>query len=416
MELRARLAAIPAAKGLNTSAERSRWGWSEAPRRDPLARLRRPQVPYAVTEEHLAIDDLGLAVVGRREPDPALLAQLGLRGDAPGRWRDILFLDTETSGLAGGAGTYVFLLGTIELGEGELTLRQHALFDLGAERVFVEAIAGFLERFRACASYNGKRFDLPLLKDRVALHFRATLSVDRAHLDLLHPARRWWRPRTGTARLRDLEDRVLVDPREDDLPGDQIPRTYFTFLATQDESLLRPIAAHNRRDLLALLRLADRMCRAVLDARRGRTPLDPHEALGMAVVFERHGEAEAARSCYEAAFHDGDAPARRRSALPYASALERAGDVGRALRTLELALALDDRPPATWRARVEARMRRLHRALLRRPPPPASQQHRDNARAGGGESGEPAHRGGAPRARRGAVPSLLPRPTGRPTG
>ncbi len=346
MLLRERLAAIPAARG-------------DGRGRDPLARLRRPQVPLVMSEEHLALDDLGLAVVGRDVPDHSLLAHLGLRGEPPARWQEILFLDTETSGLAGGAGTYVFLLGTVEVGDGELVLRQHALFDLGAERAFVESIAAFLERFRACASYNGKRFDLPLLKDRVALHFRATLSVDEAHLDLLHPARRWWRARTGSARLRDLEDHVLRDPREDDLPGDLIPRTYFSFLATGDESLLAPIAAHNRRDLLALIRLTDRMCSVVLEARRGRTPLDAHEAFAMAIVFERNGEGTPARQCYEAAFHDGDADLRRRAALPYARALEREGERPRAIDVLELALALGPDAPPSWRERVEARLRRL---------------------------------------------------------
>lgn len=348
MDLRERLGAIPAARGDGTG-------------RDPLARLRRPRVPFITSEEHLALDDLGLVTIGRGAPDAVLLEQLGLRGDPPARWQEILFLDTETSGLAGGAGTYVFLLGTLEIAEGELVLRQHALFDLGAERAFVEAIAGYLGGFRACASYNGKRFDLPLLKDRVALHFRATLSVDSAHLDLLHPARRWWRARVGSARLRDLEDHVLRDPREDDLPGDIIPRTYFSFLATGDESLLAPIAAHNRRDLLALVRLADRMCGVVRATRDGHTPIDAHEAFGMAAVFERHGEGSAARECYEAAFHDGDADLRRKAALPYARALERSGERTRAMEVLELALGLGGNAAATWRDAAESRLRRLSR-------------------------------------------------------
>ena len=323
-------------------------------------------MPFVTSEERVAIDDLGLTVIGRVPPDALLLEQLGLRGEPPGGWAEILFLDTETSGLAGGAGTYIFLLGTLEIAEGEIVLRQHALFDLGQERAYVKEIASYLGRFRACASYNGKRFDLPLLKDRVALHFRSTLSVDDAHLDLLHPARRWWRARTGSARLRDLEDRVLMDPRDDDLPGDEIPRTYFTFLATGDETLLSPIAAHNKRDLLALLRLADRMCRVVVAARHGRTPLDAYEAFAMAAVFERHGEARAAHECLEAAFHDGDATLRRRAALPYSRALEREGAQARAIAVIELALAFGDDSSRSWRRQAESRLRRLTRAANRR--------------------------------------------------
>lgn len=353
MQLRERLAGIPAARGDGRGI-------------DPLARLRRPQLPFVTSEEHLALDDLGLGVIGRTQPDPMLLEQLGLRGEAPTEWREILFLDTETSGLAGGAGTYVFLLGTLEIADGELVIRQHALFDLGRERAYVEEIASYLGRFRACASYNGMSFDLPLLKDRVALHFRASLCVDEGHLDLLHPARRWWRARTGSARLRDLEDRVLLDPREDDLPGDQIPRTYFNFLATGDESLLAPIASHNRRDLLALIRLADRMCSVVIAARAGRTPIDAYEAFAMAAVFERHGESRAAHECLEAAFHDGDAALRRRASLPYARTLEHLGERDRAIAVLELALSLGAEGSRSWRAQAESRLRRLLRAASRR--------------------------------------------------
>lgn len=349
MDLRERLASVSAARGPGR------------PGYDPLARFRQPAVPFVETEEHLALDDLGLRVVGRGPLDAVLLAQLGLRGEAPGRWQEIVFLDTETSGLAGGAGTYVFLLGTVEVGEGELVLRQHALFDLGAERSYVDAVRAHLGRFRACASYNGKRFDLPLLKDRVMLHFRATLDVDASHVDLLHPARRWWRERAGTARLARLEDVVLADPRTDDLPGELIPRTYFTFLSTRDPALLRPVAAHNRRDLLALVRLADRMALGVAAARAGRTPVDPGEALGMAAVFERAGEHETAASCYEAAFHDGTSAMRRRSAIPYARALERAGRGERAIAVLETALALEAGDVMSWRRQIEGRLRRLLR-------------------------------------------------------
>ena len=138
MQLRERLEAIPAARGDGRGF-------------DPLARLNRPHAAFVTSEEHLAIDDLGLAIIGRHAPDAMLLEQLGLRGDAPTSWGEILFLDTETSGLAGGAGTYVFLLGTLEIGEGELVVRQHALFDLGQERAYVEEIASYLGRFRACA-------------------------------------------------------------------------------------------------------------------------------------------------------------------------------------------------------------------------------------------------------------------------
>src|SRR5258706_10932223 len=119
-----------------------------------------PAVPFEVFEQRIAIDDLGLEIVGRGAPDPMLLAHLGLKGDAPSRWEDVLWLDTETTGLSGGTGTYVFLLGIAYFCDGELILRQHLLHDIGFERPFVETIQAEIESFRACASYNGKSFDL----------------------------------------------------------------------------------------------------------------------------------------------------------------------------------------------------------------------------------------------------------------
>jgi len=99
-----------------------------------------PTTAFEVIEQRYATSDLGLEIVGHGAPDPLLLAHLGLKGDAPLRWEDVLWLDTETTGLAGGTGTYVFLLGIAYFCEGELILRQHLLHDIGHERAFVEAI------------------------------------------------------------------------------------------------------------------------------------------------------------------------------------------------------------------------------------------------------------------------------------
>ena len=159
-------------------------------------------MPFTVTEERYELADLGLEIVGRSDPDPLTLAHLGLRGEAPKRWEDILFLDTETTGLSGGTGTYVFMLGTARIRDGELVFRQHVLCDLAAERRFVAAIHEEMAAFRACASYNGKSFDLPILRTRVVLALRADLSVDESHLDLLHPARRLWKDRFGSTTSR----------------------------------------------------------------------------------------------------------------------------------------------------------------------------------------------------------------------
>lgn len=222
-----------------------------------------------------------------------------------------------------------------------------------------------LGRFLACASYNGKSFDLPLLRARFVLALRAELSVDASHLDLLHPARRMWRDRFGSTSLRQIEASVLDDQRTDDIPGALIPERYFGYLRGRDPALIEPILRHNARDVLSLVRVADRIAAAVIQARSGRAPDHAPAALAMARVFERQAEHEAAFCCYESAYVEGDLALRQRCALPFARALERRGESDRAISLLETLLELGLGTPR-WRLQAEARLRRLLRARWRR--------------------------------------------------
>jgi len=317
-------------------------------------------VPYEVREQRIAVDDLGLEIVGRGACDPLLLAHLGLKGEPPARWQDVLFLDTETTGLAGGTGTYVFLIGLAHLEEGELVLKQHLLRDLAAESAFVEHLKSELEPFRACASYNGKTFDIPLLRTRFVMAIRSELTVDESHLDLLHPARRLWKDRFGSTTLRQLEESVLDDGRVTDIPGSLIPDAYFHYLRKGEDAIIAPVLEHNARDVISLVRIADHVARAVLAARTGCAPAHAPAAFALARVFERTGELDAAHACFESAYYDGDNELRVRLALPYARALERRGEIVRVVRMLETLLELGLGSPR-WREQAEARIRRLTR-------------------------------------------------------
>jgi len=319
-----------------------------------------PSLPYEVREQRIALDDLALEVVGRGVCDALLLAHLGLKGDAPQAWTDILFLDTETTGLAGGTGTYVFLIGLAHLEEGELVLRQHLLRDIGAESAFVEHLKAELAPYRACASYNGKTFDIPLLRTRFVMAIRSELTVDESHLDLLHPARRLWKDRFGSTTLRQLEDSILDDGRVGDIPGSFIPDAYFHYLRRGEEAIIAPVLDHNARDVISLVRIADHVARAVLAARGGRAPSHAPAAFALARVFERTGELEPAFACYESAYYDSDNELRVRVALPYARHLERRGDSERVVQMLETLLALG-LGTGRWREQAEARVRRLSR-------------------------------------------------------
>ncbi|HEV8670664.1 MAG TPA: ribonuclease H-like domain-containing protein [Candidatus Limnocylindria bacterium] len=314
--------------------------------------------PFSVFEKRIALDDLGLEIVGRGACDALLLAHLGLKGESPARWQDVLWLDTETTGLAGGTGTYVFLLGIAHFTQGELVLRQHLLHDIGYERAFVETIQAEIEPFRACASYNGKSFDLPLLRTRWVMTLRSEITVDESHLDLLHPARRLWKDRFGSTGLKQLEESIFDEGRTTDIPGMLIPDAYFHYLRKRDPAIIAPVLEHNARDIVSLVRVADRVALAVKAARSGRAPDHAPAAYALARSFERTGELDAAFACYESAYFDGDNDLRVKLALAFARQLERRVEVERALRMMEMLLALG-LGSERWREQAESRVRRL---------------------------------------------------------
>ena len=373
-DLRARVAAIIEsdrirrhgevdASGAGTEGPRARWvpdpqGRGFARREGFGASAARADRPFEVFEKRIALDDLGLEIVGRGACDARLIAHLGLKGDAPAGWQDVLWLDTETTGLAGGTGTYVFLLGIAYFAEGELVLRQHLLHDIGFERAFVEALQVELEPFRACASYNGKSFDLPLLRTRWVMTLRSEITVDESHLDLLHPARRLWRDRYGSTGLKQLEESLFDEGRINDIPGSLIPDAYFHYLRKRDPAIIAPVLEHNARDIVSLVRIADRVAVAVRAARSGRAPDHAPAAYALARSFERTGELDAAFACYESAYYDGDNALRVKLALAFARELERRADVERALRMVETLLELG-LGSERWREQAESRVRRL---------------------------------------------------------
>jgi uncharacterized protein len=167
----------------------------------------------------------------------------------PTKWA---FLDTETTGLAGGTGTYAFLIGVGSIDESGFRLRQFFMRDYGEEASQLRRLAEYLEPFDVLVTYNGKAYDQPLLETRFRMA-RARHPFDRmTHLDLLFGARRLWKLRLESCRLVDLEHRILGVEREGDLPGELIPYVYFEFLRSQRAFQLVPIFHHNAIDILSL--------------------------------------------------------------------------------------------------------------------------------------------------------------------
>jgi hypothetical protein len=182
-------------------------------------------------------------------PDDLLGALSG--GETPAapvtRWA---FLDTETTGLAGGSGTYAFLIGVGRVTAEGFRVRQFFMRDYGEEPSLLWALAEHLSAFDVLVTYNGKTYDQPLLETRYRMARARPPFARMAHLDLLHGARRLWKLRLESCRLVDLENQILGVEREGDLPGEMIPYVYFEYLRSQQAWRVVPIFHHNAVDLL----------------------------------------------------------------------------------------------------------------------------------------------------------------------
>lgn len=240
-------------------------------------------------------DQPGLAAEVARAPDLA---------DTP--LSHLAFLDTETTGLVGGAGTLVFLVGVGRFIEDRFVLRQYFLRDPGEEAAMLEALREDLQAASGFVTFNGRSFDLPLLEMRYVMGLRDRWKLTSwPHLDLLHPARRLWRRELPNCRLSTLERQVLgVRRSEEDVPGAEIPGLYLDYLRTGETGPLQRVVYHNEVDVLSLVGLTTQVL-----GRHG--PSDPGslssaEALAIARWHDLAGRTAPAEAAYQAAL-EGDA-------------------------------------------------------------------------------------------------------------
>jgi uncharacterized protein YprB with RNaseH-like and TPR domain len=179
----------------------------------------------------------------------AALSEGAIAQSHPTRWA---FLDTETTGLAGGTGTYAFLIGVGSIDDAGFRVRQFFMRDYGEEPSLLASLAGYLARFDVLITYNGKAFDQPLLETRYRMVRARTPFARMEHLDLLFGARRLWKLRLESCRLVDLENQVLGVERHGDLPGEMIPYYYFEYLRMRQAFRLVPVFHHNAMDIVSL--------------------------------------------------------------------------------------------------------------------------------------------------------------------
>ncbi len=291
VSLRERLAGLSSARSSRSAAG--------SPPLSPVAAERKGGV--FVRERVFALDSRRwLAQLRTADPGGVrLISNLKFEISDVSSW---LLLDVETTGLAGGTGTYAFLVGLGRLAPEGFCVRQYFLRDLAAERELLEQLAAELGGGKLLATYNGKLFDAPLLDTRYRLARKPSPLEALPHLDLLYPARRLWKLRCGSARLLELERAVLGHEREDDVPGELIPRLYFDFLRDGRERRLEAVFRHNADDLLTLAALAARLL--LLTASPEREHEEGLELLGLARLFERADDPLRAASLYEQALRD----------------------------------------------------------------------------------------------------------------
>ena len=321
----------------------------------------------------------------------------------PAEW---LFLDTETTGIAGGTGTYAFLIGLAWWDAGGLQVEQFIMRDFAEEHSILHELAARVVERPVLVTFNGKTFDWPLLENRFTMTRAIRVPPIAAHLDLLHPARALWKFRLGSVRLVDLEREVL-DPcrlgwtRKDDVSSALIPQMYFDYLRGGPPGPLAGVVRHNQMDLRGLAALFCKMNRLLGNDLDQQAP--SLDLFGLSRFLQRRSEpARASSVCTEAlklglpadlhaqACWDLALLAKQRGDHEQAAKLwhdlatdesvgihaciqlaihyeRRARDLERALQFARLALAKMRRLRTLSRERVEsARILRLEQQMLRR--------------------------------------------------
>jgi uncharacterized protein len=251
--------------------------------------------------EHMAVRKWFSEAIGFAAPEGEVNAS-ALRLLAPDADTEVsdprqwLFLDTETTGLMGGTGTYPFLVGIAWWDAGGLEVEQFFMREHSEEHALLVTLAERMAERRVLVTFNGKSFDWPLLETRYRMTRKLAPPVPRAHLDFLHPARNLWRIRLGSVRLAELEKHVLGWDRGADLISAMIPQFYFDYLRGGSPEPLVQIFLHNQMDLRGLAGLASRILSIL--AQPDADGQDGLELFGVSRICERRGDTERARKHY----------------------------------------------------------------------------------------------------------------------
>lgn len=208
---------------------------------------------------------------------------------------DVLFLDTETTGLSGGVGTVAFQIGLGYFTRVGFVVEQFLMHDYPQEPEMLRQLAARMKRFSIICTFNGKSFDVPLLRSRLVMNRMKDDCIPTVHADVLYPARRLWKLRLRQCTLGRLENQLLGVEREDDLPGAMVPQAYFQYLKDRQFGPMEKVLEHNRQDIVSLAQLYFELCRLMSKPEELEQEED---LLSLARMCERSGDTQRANKCY----------------------------------------------------------------------------------------------------------------------
>ena len=235
----------------------------------------------------------------------AALAEMSLK--------QTLFFDTETTGLAGGAGTVPFLIGLGFFTDKHFVVEQYFMRDYSDERAVLSAVADRFSQFDTIASYNGKCYDMNILSSRFVLSRMNSNALQKPHLDLLFAARRFWRRRLSDCSLGSVERQIIGFHRRDDVPGFLIPSLYFEYLRTKDARPLSPVFTHNQWDIISLAALAIRFQTILEDPKLHIQ--HPSDWMSLGRIYENHEMLEQAAAAYRTSLTFLESPEEQEESL-----------------------------------------------------------------------------------------------------
>lgn len=220
----------------------------------------------------------------------------------------ILFIDTETTGLAGGSGTVAFMIGLGWVEGNSFLVHQYFISQLNHEEGMLEHIAEFAKNFSCLASFNGKSYDVPLLNTRYVMNRLVPVFEDFDHIDLLHQSRALWKFSLRDCKLKTLEAKLMDLHREGDIPGELIPEVYFEYLESGIVDRIERVFFHNRFDIITMLGVLTLIMESIQSVTPEENPLNDY-AKGR--IFHKKKDIERSVRHYENVLNSSISISRR---------------------------------------------------------------------------------------------------------